>query len=217
MMCCMVCTTLLVPVPEYCICCLITSFGTNTAELIKLPMAAEVLCHKHRCNIVTSVSSTPAAAFLEESMNVRPRNALDVSYAPKYNADDGIAPSIAVLSPTYTVLCRTNCRRASYTDDIGGTTADSDVVVAAVAAIAEVAVPAVIADVVEDIDAIWACRNVLAASNGYSMVVATAPAMLPDSAAFHQQLSLRTTLRCCPIGVPVVNRGIDISTIHNRY
>ena len=217
MMCCMVCNTLLVPVPEYCICCLITSFGTNTAELIKLPMAAEVLCHKHRCNIVTSVSSTTAAAFLEESMNVRPRNDLDVSYAPKYNADDGIAPSIAVLSPTYTVLCRTNCRRASYTDDIGGTTADSDVVVAAVAAIAEVAVPVVIADVVEDIDAIWACRNVLAASNGYSTVVATAPAILPDSAAFHQQLSLRTTLRCCPIGVPVVNRGIDISTIHNRY
>ena len=217
MMCCMVCNTLLVPVPEYCICCLITSFGTNTAELIKLPMAAEVLCHKHRCNIVTSVSSTPAAAFLEVPMNVRPRNDLDVSYAPKYNADDGIAPSIAVLSPTYTVLCRTNCRRASYTDDIGGTTADSDVVVAAVAAIAEVAVPVVIADVVEDIDAIWACRNVLAASNGYSTVVATAPAILPDSAAFHQQLSLRTTLRCCPIGVPVVNRGIDNSTIHNRY
>ena len=51
-------------------------------------------------------------------MKVRPRTALDVSYAPKYKAEEGIAPNMAVVNPTYTVRCCIKCRNASTTDAI---------------------------------------------------------------------------------------------------
>ena len=51
-------------------------------------------------------------------MMVRPMNDLAVSYAPKYKADDGMAPKIAVPNPTYTVRCCIKYRKASWTDNI---------------------------------------------------------------------------------------------------
>ena len=80
----------------YCNCCLMNSFGTKTILLNIFPDAAAHACNKSRDE---TVAFWP---WLRWTWSCNSKDFMD-SYAPKYNADAGMAPTAAGTTPRYQV------------------------------------------------------------------------------------------------------------------